>query len=69
MGTAPIDTSNSRVLVLLENLRRHRAAKWSTPSGCQMVPLELLDQAILMIADNALDAEERTRFDDAWGDR
>lgn len=74
MGTAPIEHRGHAVLKLAEDLRQRRASKWSDPEHGQLVPLELLDGAIVMLVGMAFEAgrltdAEYARFDEAWNDK
>ena len=74
MGTAPSDHRGNSILKLAEELRQRRASKWSDPEHGQLVPLDLLDRAILEIislgcAANILTGSEYARFEEAWRDK
>lgn len=69
--TAPIDHRGNEYLKLAEELRQRRATKWGDPDHGQMVPLDLLDAAIVTIINLGHKAGSLTdadvgRFVEAW---
>lgn len=71
--TTPIEARGNETLEFLESMRQRRALKFSAPEGDQLVPLSMIDNAILLIAKlsnetGAMTDAELRRFLEAWHD-